>query len=90
MHVKPHARPSHVVVALAGGAAHGAHDVPHVATLVLSTHSPLHRWKPPLQVQAQLVPSHVGVALAGALHAVHDVGPQLLTSALLTHAPPQR
>ena len=90
MQVKPHATPSHEAVAFAGGAAHGEQAAPHVAMLLLSTHTPLHKWKPPLHVNPQLVPSHVAVPFAGAEHAVHDDGPQFATSALLTQLLPHR
>jgi len=44
LHVKPQDTPLQVDVELAGGT-HGAHDdVPQLATAVLSTHVPAHKW----------------------------------------------
>jgi hypothetical protein len=88
LQVNPHAPAVHVAVAFAGGA-HGEHDAPQLAVLVLSTHVPPQLWKPVLHEIPHATPSHVAVPFAGVEHAVHDA-PQLATAVLATHAPPHR
>jgi len=90
VHAKPHAVPSHVVVARAttmqGVQAVGPHDV----VLRSLTHAPAQRWNPALQTNPHEVPLHVAEASAGIGQAVHAVEPQLAVLASDTHTPPQR
>jgi len=90
LQANPHAVPSHVEVAFAGGAGHATHElVPQLAVLLLLTHTPAQRWKPALHVKPQETPLHVAVAFAGGAHGTQELVPQLLVLLLLTQTPPQ-
>lgn len=70
------------------GTAHGVHELPQVAVLVLDAHAPLQACNPELQVKPQLVPSQVATLLAGGLQGVHEA-PQVAVLALDAHPEPQ-
>ena len=53
LHANPQEAPSQVAVALAGGAGHGVHDVPQVATELLETHCPEQTCRDPSQLAAR-------------------------------------
>ena len=73
------------------GIAHATHeDEPHVATELLLTQTPPHRWYPTLHVKPHDTPSHVEVEFAGIAHATHDDVPHDETALLLTQAPLHR
>lgn len=67
----------------------GVHDVPHVASLVLSAQTEPHAWKPLLQAMPQLVPSHVALPFVGTAHAEQLDVPQCAVLLFVTHDPLQ-
>jgi hypothetical protein len=84
----PHEVPSHVAEPFAG-AAHGVHELPHVAGLVFETHWLPHAWEPGLQATPHDVPLQVATPFAGTGHGVHEP-PQVVTEAFVTHCEPHR
>ena len=52
LQANPQDAPSQVAVALAGGAGHGEHEVPQVATALLETHFPAQTCRDPSQLAA--------------------------------------
>ena len=86
--MNPHDVPSHVAVALAGGAQAVHEDDPQLATLVFAAHVVPHTWYPLPQVNPHDVPSHVAVALAGGAQGVQEE-PQSFTLVFVWQVPLQ-
>jgi hypothetical protein len=88
LHTKPHALPSHVEVAFAGGS-HGVHAAPQVATSVSATHALPQAWKPVAHESTQ-TPATQAVDPFVIVPHVRPHAPQFVASVVTSrHATPQ-